>query len=121
MRRIDRFGSRRGPRTPAWHRPGCRRLRWPWDSSSVRSAIAARFRPCRPSADPENANGRAVLESRTRVARVVLLDCAPSARHTRLTELRGQPELSTLQMDCWAICLRGQARALDLRVVAARV
>jgi len=66
---------------------------------------------------PTTANGRAVLESKTRVARVVLLDCAPSARHTRLTELRGQPELSTLQMDCWAIYLRGHARALDLRVV----
>src|SRR5215831_14451579 len=66
---------------------------------------------------PRTANGRAVLESRTRVACVVLLDCAPSARHTRLTEMRGQPELSTLQMDCWAIYLCGQARTLDLRVV----
>jgi len=51
------------------------------------------------------------------VARVVLLDCAPSVRHTRLTELRGQAELSNSRMDCWAAYLRGQADALDLPVV----
>jgi hypothetical protein len=48
---------------------------------------------------------------------VVLLDCAPSVRHTRLSELRGQAELSNSRMDCWAAYLRGQADALDLPVV----
>jgi hypothetical protein len=48
---------------------------------------------------------------------IVLLDCAPLVRHTRLTELRGQPELANSQMDCWAAYLSGQADALNLPVV----
>ena len=48
---------------------------------------------------------------------VVLLDCAPSVRDIRLTELRGQAELSNSRMNCWAAYLRGQADALDLPVV----
>ena len=49
--------------------------------------------------------------------RIVLLDCEPSVRHTRLIELRGQAELVNSQMDCWAAYLRGQADALDLPVI----
>jgi hypothetical protein len=51
------------------------------------------------------------------LARVVLLDCAPSVRHARLAGPRGQPELSNSQMDCWAAYLRGQADALNLPVI----
>ena len=61
--------------------------------------------------------GRAAERACIGVARVVLLDCAPPVRHTRLTELRGQAELSNPRMDCWAAYLRGQADALDLPVV----
>ena len=48
---------------------------------------------------------------------IILLDCTPSVRHTRLRELRQQPELVTTQMDCWAAYLRGQADALKLPVI----
>jgi len=51
------------------------------------------------------------------VARIVLLDCASPVRHTRLTELRGQAELSNSRMDCWAAYLCGQADALGLPVI----
>jgi hypothetical protein len=56
---------------------------------------------------------------RTRVAfaGVVLMDCAASVRHTRLVEVRGQPDLSNSQMDCWAAYLRGRADALNLSVI----
>ena len=59
----------------------------------------------------------AAEQARTGLARIVLLDCAPSVRHARLMELRGQPELSNPQMDCWAAYLRGQADALNLPVI----
>jgi hypothetical protein len=49
--------------------------------------------------------------------RIVLLDCEPSVRNTRLIELRGQSELANSQMDCWAAYLRGQADALNLPVI----
>lgn len=49
--------------------------------------------------------------------RVVLLDCSSEVRRRRLTELRGQPELATGRMDCWAAYLTGQAHALGLPVV----
>ena len=49
--------------------------------------------------------------------RIVLFDCEPSVRHTRLIDLRGQAELVNSQMDCWAAYLRGQADALDLPVI----
>ena len=52
-----------------------------------------------------------------RAVRVVLLECAPSVRHVRLAGPRGQPELSTSQMDCWAAYLRGQADALNFPVI----
>jgi hypothetical protein len=48
---------------------------------------------------------------------MVLLQCAPAVRHARLAGPRGQPELSTPRMDCWAAYLRGQADALDLPVI----
>ena len=53
----------------------------------------------------------------TCLVHVVLLDCDPSVRHTRLVQMRGQPELANPQMDCWAAYLRGQADALDLPVI----
>lgn len=48
---------------------------------------------------------------------VVLVDCAYTERNMRLREVRGQPELATAQMDTWAAYLRGQADALNLRVI----
>lgn len=59
----------------------------------------------------------AALDAGVRIARVVLLDCAPAVRHARLAGQRGQAELSSPQMDCWAAYLRGQADALDLPVI----
>lgn len=47
---------------------------------------------------------------------VVLLDCSPDVRATRLA-VRGQPELASSQMTSWAAYLRGQADALGLAVV----
>jgi hypothetical protein len=52
-----------------------------------------------------------------RMVHIVLLDCAPLVRNTRLIELRGQAELANSQMDCWAAYLSGQADALNLPVV----
>ena len=51
------------------------------------------------------------------LVRVILLDCAAPVRHARLVQLRGQPEFSNPQMDCWAAYLRGQADALKLSVI----
>ena len=51
------------------------------------------------------------------IVRIVLLDCASSARHARLAGPRGQPELSGPRMDSWAAYLRGQADALELPVI----
>lgn len=48
---------------------------------------------------------------------VVLLDCSPEVRATRLCGPRGQPELATARMDRWAAYLRGQADALSLPVI----
>lgn len=81
-------------------------------------------------ADPESADVY-VLDGQTRpsfvnrsarrvgvdIVQIVLLDCAYSVRHTRLTELRGQPELANSDMDRWAVYLRGQADALELPVI----
>ena len=50
-------------------------------------------------------------------AAVVLVDCAYDERNERLRGPRGQPELATMQMDCWAAYLRGQTDALDLPVI----
>ncbi|HEU0054459.1 MAG TPA: hypothetical protein VFQ39_14830, partial [Longimicrobium sp.] len=44
-----------------------------------------------------------------RAARVVLVDCDADVRNERLRGPRGQPELISGQMDCWAAYLRGQA------------
>jgi dephospho-CoA kinase len=49
-------------------------------------------------------------------SQVVLLDCDASVRQARLAA-RGDGELATHQMDCWAAYLRGQADALGLPVI----
>jgi len=59
----------------------------------------------------------AAARIRTALVRVVLLDCASPVRHARLTGPRGQPDLSSSRMDCWAAYLRGQADALNLPVI----
>ena len=48
---------------------------------------------------------------------IVLIDCAPATRNSRLREIRGQGELASAQMDAWAAYLRGQADALDLPII----
>ena len=48
---------------------------------------------------------------------IVLLDCSAETRRARLRGERGQPELVTPEMDCWAAYLRGQADALRLPVL----
>lgn len=57
--------------------------------------------------------------ARHRVPRgdVVLVDCEYAERNARLRGPRGQPELATAQMDCWAAYLRGQADALGIPVL----
>jgi hypothetical protein len=49
--------------------------------------------------------------------RVVLVDCGYAERNARLRGPRGQPELATADMDCFAAYMRGQADALHLPVV----
>lgn len=49
--------------------------------------------------------------------RIVLADCGHAERNARLHGPRGQPELATRDMDCWAAYLRGQADALGLPVL----
>jgi thymidylate kinase len=48
---------------------------------------------------------------------LLLLDCSPEVRATRLRQGRGQPELATEQMTAWAAYLRGQADALRVPVL----
>ena len=48
--------------------------------------------------------------------RIVLFDCSPSARRSRL-ERRGQPELASLQMDTWATFLRNQAEEFGIPII----
>jgi len=50
-------------------------------------------------------------------AQIVLVDCEPGKRNERLRIDRGQPELASPQMDCWAAYLRGQADALRLSII----
>ena len=47
---------------------------------------------------------------------IVLVDCTPAERNARL-RARGQPELVSADMDCWAAYLRGQADALGLPII----
>ena len=47
---------------------------------------------------------------------IVLVDCMPAERNARL-RARGQPELVSADMDCWAAYLRGQADALGLPII----
>jgi energy-coupling factor transporter ATP-binding protein EcfA2 len=49
--------------------------------------------------------------------RVVLVDCGYSERNARLCGPRGQPELATPDMDCFAAYMRGQADALELPIL----
>lgn len=48
---------------------------------------------------------------------IILVDCDPVKRNARLRRERGQPELATAQMDCWAAYLRGQADAVGLQII----
>jgi dephospho-CoA kinase len=50
-------------------------------------------------------------------AKIVLIDCEPEERNARLRGPRGQPELASARMDCWAAYLRGQADALALAII----
>lgn len=59
----------------------------------------------------------ALREAGVTDARIILLDCAPEVRAARLRGPRGQPDLDTAQMACWAVYLRGQADALGLPVI----
>ena len=47
---------------------------------------------------------------------IVLVDCDHAERNARL-RARGQPELASADMDCWAAYLRGQADALGLPII----
>jgi energy-coupling factor transporter ATP-binding protein EcfA2 len=49
--------------------------------------------------------------------RVVLVDCGYDERNARLRGPRGQPELATPDMDCFAAYMRGQADALGLPIL----
>jgi hypothetical protein len=49
--------------------------------------------------------------------RVVLIDCGYDERNARLRGPRGQPELATPDMDCFAAYMRGQADALGLPIL----
>lgn len=77
-----------------------------------------------------DANAVSVLDGQTRPSfirthaaptgvpyRIVLLDCDPATRATRLRDGRSQPELATPRMDTWAAYLRGEATALGLSVI----
>jgi hypothetical protein len=59
----------------------------------------------------------AIERTRPAPVQMVLLQCAPAVRQARLAGPRGQPELSSPRMDCWAAYLRGQADALNLPVI----
>ena len=56
-------------------------------------------------------------EASVKYAQVVLVDCDPVKRNERLQRERGQPELASARMDCWAAYLRGQADALGLAII----
>lgn len=47
----------------------------------------------------------------------MLVDCGYAERNARLRGPRGQPELATADMDCFAAYMRGQADALDLPIL----
>lgn len=82
------------------------------------------------AANPDGAQV-AVLEGQTRPSfigpfasgvglrhyRIVLLDCLPAVRASRLHGPRAQPDLASPSMDAWAAYLRGQADALGLAVI----
>lgn len=49
--------------------------------------------------------------------RIVLVECEQQERNERLRGVRGQPELASTQMECWAAYLRGQADAMGLEII----
>jgi hypothetical protein len=49
--------------------------------------------------------------------RIVLLDCTPAVRATRLRDGRSQPELVTERMETWATFLRREAGAHGLPII----
>lgn len=59
----------------------------------------------------------AAAKTLVRSVHTVLLDCERRERERRLQVGRGQPELITNEMNAWAAYLRGQADALQLRVI----
>jgi hypothetical protein len=59
---------------------------------------------------------QALTRCAVRCSSIILLDCSPAVRCTRLHGPRAQPELATPQMDSWAAYLRGQADARGLSV-----
>jgi dephospho-CoA kinase len=59
----------------------------------------------------------ALRRHRVTCGRVVLVDCSYAERNARLRGPRGQPELATADMDCFAAYMRGQADALGLAII----
>lgn len=92
-------------------------------------AATTHFWVDRITANPDSAK-LVVLDSQTRPSylrtaltvsglvhyQIVLLDCAPDVRFSRLAGRR-QPELATPEQELWAAYLRGQADALGLPVL----
>jgi LmbE family N-acetylglucosaminyl deacetylase len=94
-----------------------------WQEDATRRWIERLIRETSPTAV-------SVLDGQTRPAfilphmtaagatcRIVLFDCTPAVRATRLRDGRSQPELVTEQMENWAAYLRREAGALGLPVV----
>lgn len=48
---------------------------------------------------------------------ILLIDCGHAAREARLRNERGQPQLASADMACWAAYLRGQADAFGLPIL----
>jgi hypothetical protein len=110
--------------------PAAETLEREFGSPESWQAVTTRAWLDRLAADPDGADVY-VLDAQTRpsfvrsavervgtvLVRIVLLDCAAHARHTRLAGPRGQPALSNPRMNCWAAYLRGQADALELPVI----
>ena len=80
------------------------------DSASIELAVLdTQIRPHRAQ--------RVLNEAGVMHTQIVLVDCDPIKRNERLHSERGQPELANPQMDCWAAYLRGQADALNLKII----
>ena len=100
---AGRSDGRSGPPISGWRA-------WPRSATAFRVAVLdAQTRPSTVFAAP----GAGTAWH----AHVILLDCSPDVRAARLRGPRGQGELATPRMDCWAAYLRGQADALRLPVI----